>query len=169
MKTIRKIISLLLVVLLFFSLLSVTAFAWTTDDGTVIVYVTRTGEKYHSSDCGYLRSKIEITLEEAVSRGYSRCSRCNAPVYTGETPVKPTVSSTQSHYSSSGSTISSKYTVQKQTTTDEEKSTSFWEVIIGIIIFVLLYPLWGSFLLFVINYVRDKKAKKEKRSNKKTS
>ena len=42
-----------------------------------IVYVTRTGEKYHKSSCSYLRqSKIEINLSDAKRHGYTSCSRC---------------------------------------------------------------------------------------------
>lgn len=45
-----------------------------------IVYVTRTGEKYHRESCSYLRqSKIETTLSEAVEDGYTPCSRCHPP------------------------------------------------------------------------------------------
>lgn len=46
----------------------------------IIVYVTRTGEKYHRESCSYLRqSKIETTLSEAVEDGYTPCSRCHPP------------------------------------------------------------------------------------------
>ena len=49
-------------------------------NGKQIVYVTRTGKKYHRAGCGYLSdSKREISLEEAVEKGYSRCSKCNPP------------------------------------------------------------------------------------------
>jgi len=45
------------------------------DDPTV--YVTRTGSKYHTAGCSYLReSAIPMKLSEAVGR-YSPCSRCN--------------------------------------------------------------------------------------------
>lgn len=41
-----------------------------------IVYITRTGAKYHRSSCRYLsRSKIEINLSDAKF-GYSPCSVC---------------------------------------------------------------------------------------------
>lgn len=44
--------------------------------GTV-VYVTKTGEKYHKGNCRYLSmSKIEISLEDAVKIGYEPCSVC---------------------------------------------------------------------------------------------
>ena len=42
-----------------------------------LVYVTRTGEKYHSSGCGYLwASSIPRGLNEAKKVGYTACSRC---------------------------------------------------------------------------------------------
>lgn len=42
------------------------------------VYVTKTGEKYHSSGCQYLsKSKIPISESQAISKGYTPCSRCN--------------------------------------------------------------------------------------------
>jgi len=44
------------------------------------VYITRTGKKYHQSDCQYLRqSKIPVSLSEAIDRGYEPCSVCNPP------------------------------------------------------------------------------------------
>ena len=48
---------------------------------TTTVYVTKTGEKYHTGKCSYLRkSKIEKSLSDAVDEGYEPCSRCNPPV-----------------------------------------------------------------------------------------
>jgi len=45
-----------------------------------IVYITRTGRKYHTTDCRYLsKSKIPITLKEAIQRGYTPCSVCRPP------------------------------------------------------------------------------------------
>jgi len=42
-----------------------------------IVYITRTGEKYHQSGCRYLsKSKIEISKKEAVKNGYTACKVC---------------------------------------------------------------------------------------------
>lgn len=41
------------------------------------VYVTAYGERYHSSGCSYLsKSKIPMGMQEAVSKGYTACSRC---------------------------------------------------------------------------------------------
>ena len=51
-----------------------------------IVYITRTGKKYHSENCRYLsQSKIPISLKEALEKGYTPCSVCGPP-YLGEVP-----------------------------------------------------------------------------------
>lgn len=45
-----------------------------------IVHITKTGEKYHSAGCRYLKkSDIEVTLSEAKNRGLTPCSKCNPP------------------------------------------------------------------------------------------
>ena len=42
-----------------------------------VVYVTKTGKKYHRSGCRYLRSsKIKTTLSSAIARGYEACKIC---------------------------------------------------------------------------------------------
>lgn len=42
------------------------------------VYITKTGEKYHTSTCRYLwNSKIKISLSSAKARGYTACSVCH--------------------------------------------------------------------------------------------
>lgn len=42
-----------------------------------IVYVTKTGNKYHTASCRYLRqSKRKITKTVAISNGYSACKVC---------------------------------------------------------------------------------------------
>lgn len=42
------------------------------------VYITNTGDKYHSSSCQYTRkSCIPISLSDAQASGYSPCSRCH--------------------------------------------------------------------------------------------
>lgn len=44
------------------------------------VYITKSGTKYHKSDCRYLsQSKIAVDLEEAVDRGFLPCSVCGPP------------------------------------------------------------------------------------------
>ena len=45
-----------------------------------IVYITRTGKKYHKEGCGSLRrSKIPMFLHEACKRRFAPCSNCNPP------------------------------------------------------------------------------------------
>jgi len=47
---------------------------------STIVYVTKSGTKYHREGCQYLsKSSREITLEEAKDKGYEPCSKCNPP------------------------------------------------------------------------------------------
>lgn len=41
------------------------------------VYITKTGTKYHTANCGYLKdSKIAIDINDAIARGYEPCKRC---------------------------------------------------------------------------------------------
>ncbi len=40
-------------------------------------YITVSGSKYHIDGCSHLsKSKISITLDDAISKGYEPCSRC---------------------------------------------------------------------------------------------
>jgi hypothetical protein len=42
-----------------------------------VVYVTKTGAKYHRSSCSSLRkSRIPLARGEAIDRGYTACKRC---------------------------------------------------------------------------------------------
>ncbi|MDR1099545.1 MAG: thermonuclease family protein [Treponema sp.] len=53
--------------------------------GETAVYVTNTGEKYHRENCRSLRrSKIALSLEDAVKSGYSPCSTCKPPELSGD-------------------------------------------------------------------------------------
>lgn len=50
------------------------------DGKNVTVYITKTGAKYHSNGCQYLRkSKIATTLDSDINRGYTPYSKCNPP------------------------------------------------------------------------------------------
>jgi len=50
------------------------------DQSTIIVYITKTGSKYHRNGCRYLsQSKISISLKDAKARGYTPCSVCKPP------------------------------------------------------------------------------------------
>lgn len=60
----------------------------TTEDSTssseetksVTVYITNTGERYHSSDCYHLRqSKNSVSLSYAKAHWYTPCSHCHPP------------------------------------------------------------------------------------------
>lgn len=58
------------------------AYPPTTND---TVYITKTGEKYHTTDCSHLRkSKIPIIMADAVAEGYDDCSHCDPPEYRTE-------------------------------------------------------------------------------------
>ena len=42
------------------------------------VYITNSGTKYHQDGCSFLsKSKIPISLDDAIAGGYEPCSRCN--------------------------------------------------------------------------------------------
>lgn len=51
-----------------------------TQNKEVTVYVTKTGEKYHSAGCSSLsKSQIPMSLSDAKAAGYTPCSKCNPP------------------------------------------------------------------------------------------
>lgn len=59
-----------------------------------LVYITKTGSKYHISTYSYLKSsKIPISLSEAIKRGYTPCSRCNLPTLSTKSFQRPSISS----------------------------------------------------------------------------
>lgn len=87
----RRISALLAACLILFSCVS-PALA---DNGDTIVYVTKTGECYHTAGCSYLKSSIAISLAEAAEN-YRPCSRCNPPVLDTPQPRLPTRPSTGS-------------------------------------------------------------------------
>jgi len=42
-----------------------------------VVYITRTGYRYHVGDCGYLRrSRIPVEKRKAIKAGYTPCKVC---------------------------------------------------------------------------------------------
>lgn len=48
------------------------------EDASDVVYITNTGTKYHRNWCSYLSSsKKAITINDAINKGYSPCSRCS--------------------------------------------------------------------------------------------
>lgn len=79
--------SFLVIVFLLISSIAVTA---------QTVYITKTGTKYHSDGCQYLRkSQITTTLQKALNAGYDACSRCNPPI-SGNVIPEPVKTNTQS-------------------------------------------------------------------------
>jgi hypothetical protein len=45
-----------------------------------VVYITKTGKKYHRSSCRYLKkSKIKISLKDAKKNKYAPCKVCKPP------------------------------------------------------------------------------------------
>lgn len=56
------------------------------------VYITNSGKKYHSSGCSKLRnSKIAISIEDAMRRGYQPCKLCRSEgsTQTAKNTVQP--------------------------------------------------------------------------------
>jgi hypothetical protein len=67
--------------ILVIALVSILSAAGYAAAGDTEVYITNTGEKYHTSGCASVKnSKIAITLEEAVAQGYEACKRCKPPI-----------------------------------------------------------------------------------------
>ena len=46
-----------------------------------IVYLAKSGSRYHTKDCRYLNKKPgkEITIGDAMKQGYAPCNVCKAP------------------------------------------------------------------------------------------
>jgi hypothetical protein len=45
------------------------------------VYITTTGAKYHNGNCRSVKkSKVSISLPDAVAKGYQPCKLCHPPV-----------------------------------------------------------------------------------------
>lgn len=88
-KNIRKIIVLIFSVIFFATtFLNAAEITATAEriDGETTVYITKTGECYHTGTCGSLKkSKIETTLQTATDAGYRACSKCHPPVLTDTT------------------------------------------------------------------------------------
>lgn len=48
--------------------------------GEEIVYITKTGKKYHRKNCSTLHgTKIPIKVKDAVKNGYTPCKICHPP------------------------------------------------------------------------------------------
>jgi ketosteroid isomerase-like protein len=70
------------------------------------VYVTRTGKKYHTVGCRYLKSsQIPMKLKDAVNAGYTPCSVCRPPTLK---------EASESEVPEEGETVSSESSLQQQ-------------------------------------------------------
>jgi hypothetical protein len=59
------------------------------DKKETIVYITKTGEKYHKDGCQYLsKSKIPISLKDATLKGYDACSVCYSSKSSNSTTIQ---------------------------------------------------------------------------------
>lgn len=73
----KRFVAAFLCLLIFVVLLCPVAYA---ASGDTVVYITRTGERYHDAGCQYLsKSCIETTLQAAVNGGYTPCKVCHPP------------------------------------------------------------------------------------------
>jgi hypothetical protein len=51
--------------------------------GQETVYVTKSGKKYHTATCNFVKNgKTPMKLADAVKAGYTPCSVCNPPKMT---------------------------------------------------------------------------------------
>ena len=97
------------------------------------VYVTKTGDKYHSASCGYLHSSsIAMGKYEAQSKGYSACSVCGG---------------------TSSGTISVSY---KKTVEEKSGPWTTKKVILNIVLVLLSAP-----TIYWLVYVQIKERKEE--------
>ncbi len=117
-------------------------------DGDTVVYVTATGDKYHRSDCGHLRSKFKTTLLDAVIAGYDPCEHCAPPIYTGVIPTEVTeptqkkANGSRSSSSSAGNGTSNRgnRTATAKTSVSDSDSSNAADIVL-LVIFGLIFGL----------------------------
>ena len=75
------------------------------DNGNTTVYVTQTGYAYHRSGCYHLKSRIPMSLRDAVRAGYSPCKDCKPPRpdFTLDVATAPPRSSSGERYAARSS------------------------------------------------------------------
>ena len=114
------------------------------DNGDTIVYKTNTGKCYHRGTCGYLHSKIEITLAEAVEEGLRPCSRCKPPKLDSKNSAKtpaPTIDTYVAYSSISNPTPKPTARPATSSTTSSSKTGNrsvSYATITGIGLFIFL-------------------------------
>lgn len=78
------------------------------------VYITNTGEKYHSSGCRYLsKSKNSIALSDALNQGFEACKVCK-PTQTVKAEPKQKEVKTKSTENNNKNATSSQCTATTQ-------------------------------------------------------
>ena len=86
------------------------------------VYITKTGSKYHRESCSYLRkSSIPISLQDAISKGYTPCSRCNPPTLNSNKTIKSAFPDNKSNRQ-----VQSKSEVQESSNTVDSKGRTIY-------------------------------------------
>lgn len=101
-------------------LLFVATMFYTLSISAQTVYVTKTGEKYHTANCRYLKySQKEITLEKAIALGFEACKVCKPSQITKTTAN----SSSKTINTLSASTSSTKKAVATQCTGKTQAGT----------------------------------------------
>lgn len=122
MKSLKRILSVFMILLL----LASPVFALTAD-GSMIVIITKTGECYHLDGCRTLRSHIEVTLQDAVARGYRPCQVCNPPTL-GSTVERSTPQQSQPTPSTPAQETPSRQAPTQQPSTPAAESPLFTDV-----------------------------------------
>lgn len=80
-----------LLLVLFFYISTIAIFSQT-------VYITKTGKKYHAESCRYLsKSKIALSLTDAVIKHYMPCSICKPPVISSQSNKSTGTSQTKTN------------------------------------------------------------------------
>ncbi len=95
---VKRNVAVLSMVAMLFGTLFVSSNTAYAASGDTVVYITKTGECYHTSKCSSLKkSKIQTTMQEAVNKGLRPCSKCKpgsidgASTTTASTTDKSTV------------------------------------------------------------------------------
>ena len=112
MRTLKQKSLNLLMLFIISSFISVTA---------QTVYVTKTGEKYHTESCRYLKySKIAIDLAKAQQQDYTPCKVCKpATVVKKKTSTASTVTTTETTTTKTTTTTKRQVAVRCSATTQK--------------------------------------------------
>lgn len=115
-------------------------------NGNITVYITVSGSHYHDGDCGSLwNSKIEISLENAIIEGYTRCRRCSPPVYTGTAKPQNSKDNYDSNRTSPSSTTRSDRTTENSNISQTKSRKNDHE---GIVVYIIISIIASYFITF---------------------